>query len=95
MDRTFRQKLNRGQADSMSSAIELALVPVVFGGLGWLVDRALGTSPGFTIGLVVFAFVGVFAKLWLRYDAEMTREEAGKVWSRSKAGTRSHTGETS
>jgi len=57
----------------------------VFGGIGWLIDRSLGTSPLFTIGLVVFGFVGMFVKLWLGYDAAMKREEDGAVWNRSRA----------
>jgi F0F1-type ATP synthase assembly protein I len=87
MDRSFRKKLNRGYADSLQSGIEIALVPVVFGGIGWLLDRALGTSPLFTIGLVVFAFVGTFVKLWLRYDADMKAEEAAMPWNRRRTGT--------
>lgn len=85
MDRSFRKKLNRGYADSMARGFEIAAVPVVFGGIGWLIDRALGTSPLFTIGLIVFAFIGTFVKMWLRYDSDMQREESGAVWNRGNA----------
>ncbi|MCU1454257.1 MAG: hypothetical protein JWN46_2403 [Acidimicrobiales bacterium] len=81
-DLRARQQLNRGYGDSFSRGLELALVPVVFGGIGWLADRAAGTSPGFTIGLIVFGFVGIFVKMWLGYDLQMRNEEAGAVWNR-------------
>lgn len=84
MEPNFRQKLNRGYADSTARGIEIALVPVVFGGIGWLLDGAAGTSPTFTIGFAVFAIVGMFVKLWLRYDADMAVEEAKMPWNRSR-----------
>jgi len=95
MEPTFRQKLNRGYADGFSGAVEIALVPVVFGGLGWLVDRAAGTAPVFLLAFVVFAFVGVGAKLWLRYDKDMAKEEADKIWNRGPAASTSSEGEGS
>lgn len=84
MEPNVRQKLNRGYADSTARGLEIAGVPVVFGGIGWLLDRALGTSPVFTLGLIVFAFVGTFLKLWLRYDADMAAEEARMPWNRPR-----------
>jgi F0F1-type ATP synthase assembly protein I len=84
MDLRARQQLNQGYADTLARGFEFAAVPVVFGGIGWLLDRQFGTSPLFTIALVVFGFAGMFAKLWIGYDAAMKREEAGAVWSRSR-----------
>ena len=84
MDRTVRQKLNRGYADGLSRGIEIALVPVVFGAIGWFLDRQFGSAPLFTLGFVVFAFVGTMIKLWIGYDADMRREEAGAIWNRGK-----------
>ena len=49
---------------------------VLFGFFGWLIDRALGTSPWFTIGLAVFAVCGIFAKTWITYEADMKAHEA-------------------
>lgn len=95
MERTFRQKMNRGYSDGMSRAFEVALVPVVFGGLGWLVDSALGTKPAFLLAFVIFAVVGMFLRIWIRYNNEMAQEEAGKVWNRSSASTRPGVGEAS
>lgn len=85
MDRT-RQKLNKGYADTLSRGFEFALVPVVFGGLGWLVDRALGTSPVAVVAFVVFGFVGMTVKMWLGYEAEMSSQETGAIWNRGRSG---------
>ena len=71
-----RQKLNHGFGDGMSRAFEMAITPVLFGFFGWLIDRALGTSPWFTIGLAVFAVCGMFAKTWITYEADMKAHEA-------------------
>lgn len=71
-----KRSLARGYSDAMSRGVELAALPVVFGLLGWLVDRAAGTSPVFLLGFVLFAFAGMLVRMWLGYDAEMRRHEA-------------------
>lgn len=46
-----------GQLRSTSAVllpVQLALAPVLIGLFGWWVDGKLGTSPGFTIGGLVF-----------------------------------------
>lgn len=70
-DRKFRSALNRGFADALGRGIDLALTPVVFGGLGWLIDRVAGTSPVFTLLLGLFGVVGTGVKVKLGYDREM------------------------
>ena len=71
-----KRALARGYGDSLSRGVELALLPAVFGFLGWLVDRWLGTSPAFVIGFVAFAFAGMLVRMWVGYDADMRRHEA-------------------
>lgn len=71
-----RRALTYGFGDAMGRATEIALLPAVFGGLGWLLDRWLGTRPVFFIVLVVFAFGGMLVRMWLGYDAAMRRHEA-------------------
>ena len=82
-DLQARRHLNRGFGESFSRAVELALVPVVFGGVGWLVDRAAGTAPWFLVCFAVFGMAGIVAQLWLGYDHDMREEEAAAVWSRT------------
>lgn len=84
MEPSTRRQLNRGFGDGFTNAVEIALVPAIFGGLGWLADRLLGTGPFLFIGLLTFGFVGITLKLWLRYDAAMAREEADKIWNRPR-----------
>jgi len=82
-----KRDLNRGFGDAMSRATEIALLPAAFAFLGWLVDRWLGTSPAFLLGLLVFAFAGMLVRLWLGYDAEMKRHEAELPRSGARPGS--------
>lgn len=86
MDLREKRELNNGFGNALSRAFEIAVTPAVFAGLGWLVDRVLGTQPIFMIVLLVFAIVGMFVKLWYGYDAEMRARDDAAPWnSRSKA----------
>ena len=71
-----------GFGDGLAVAFEFAITPVVFGGLGYLLDRWLGLVPLFTITLLVFGIVGMFLKMWFTYDNRMKAEEAEAVWAR-------------
>ena len=84
MDLRARQQTNRGYSDAMSHSFELALTPAVFGAFGWLLDRALGTSPICTIVFAVFGVIGTVTKFWLDYDRQMKQHEAEGIWNRSK-----------
>ncbi len=65
-----------GSVDSgLGQGMEMALTLCVFMGLGWLADRALGTSPVFMVVLVVFAMIGQSARMWFTYDARMRQLE--------------------
>jgi hypothetical protein len=61
--------------DNLGRGMDMALVTLVFLGLGYVLDRWLGTKPVFMIGLVVFAVVGQFVKMWYAYDATMSKLE--------------------
>lgn len=71
-----KRQLNRGLGDALVSSFEFAATLAIFVGVGWLLDRWLGTTPWLMIVLAVLALVGLIAKLWYGYDAEMTRQEA-------------------
>ena len=75
-DLATRRQINRGYDDGMARAIEIVVTPLIFGGIGFLLDGWLDTRPAFTIGLGIFGVVGIFAKLWLGYDREMRRHES-------------------
>ncbi len=62
--------------DNIGRGMDLALVTLLFLGLGYLVDRWLGTQPWFTIGFVLFAMIGQFVRMWYVYDARMKQLES-------------------
>ena len=60
-----------------SGSFEMVLSVVIFGGLGWYLDRRLGTRPWLAIGLSVLAAFGAIASVYYRYRhqlAELRRE---------------------
>lgn len=80
VDLRARRELNQGFGEALSRAFELAVTPVVFGFLGYLIDMRLGTSPILMIVFALFAVIGSFVKLWYAYDGEMKRRDAEAVW---------------
>jgi F0F1-type ATP synthase assembly protein I len=82
VDLRERQQLNKGFGDGLARAFELAATPALFAGLGWLLDRWLGTEPLFMILAFFFAIAGVGYMTWFRYEAEMQEHEADAVWNR-------------
>jgi hypothetical protein len=85
--RSDKPALNELLGDESARGIELAVTPVVFGGLGWLVDGWLGTGPWLAIAFAAFALVGTVAKLWFSYDAEMRELESTSRWARRTGAT--------
>jgi len=66
-----------GFGNAMGTATELALLPGIFGFLGWLLDGWAGTEPLFLVGFLVLAFVGMLVRAWVGYDADMRELERG------------------
>ena len=81
LERDFRRKLYSGYADGMTRAFELVVAPLVFGLLGFGLDRIFETTPLFTIIAVVVSFAGTGVKLWYGYDLEMRRHDENSAWS--------------
>jgi len=79
-DQDERRKLNQGFGASLSHAFEIAMIPAVFAGFGWLVDRLLGTGWVFTAVLAVVGLVGTCLKLYYGYNHEMARLEEAGPW---------------
>lgn len=65
--------LQAGQ--TLGRGMDFALVVLVFLGIGYAIDRWLGTRPWFMVGLVVFSVVGQFVKMYYDYTATMTELE--------------------
>jgi F0F1-type ATP synthase assembly protein I len=70
-----RRELNQGPGDAFAAAFELAATTAVFLGLGWLIDRWLGTAPLFMVALTLFCIVGKSIVLLAAYNEKMKRIE--------------------
>lgn len=79
-----RRAVYNGFGDGLARAFELAVTPALFGGLGWLLDRALGLTPLLTIVLFLFGVVGTSYMAWFRYEEEMRRHEQDAPWARRR-----------
>jgi F0F1-type ATP synthase assembly protein I len=75
-----RRHLHQGFGAALNNAFEIAMVPLVFAGLGWLLDRALGTGWVMTAVFAMIGLLGTFAKLYYRYNAQMLRLEESGSW---------------
>ena len=56
--------------------MDIALTVALFFGIGFALDRWLGTTPVFMIVMTLLAAVGFFAKFKYQYDARMEQLEA-------------------
>ena len=73
----------RGTDDKIGKGIDVALVTLAFLGIGYVLDRWLGTKPVFMIVLVVLASIGEFLRFWYDYDARMKVLEAQRAAARA------------
>ena len=58
---------------------------LAFLGIGYVLDRWLGTKPSFMIGLVVLGLIGEFVRFWYDYDARMKVLEAQRAQRGARA----------
>ena len=75
---------------TLGRGMDFALVVLVFLGIGYGLDRWLGTRPGFMIGLTVFAVVGQFVKMYYDYTNTMEQLEAQRAEGSRSAKARSN-----
>lgn len=62
--------------DSLGQGLDAAITLVVFFGIGFGLDRWLGTTPWLMVTMVVLASIGLFYKLRASYEAMMERHDA-------------------
>jgi ATP synthase protein I len=65
--------------DNVGKGMDLALSLLLFVGIGYGLDRWLGTKPWFMIGMVLLVAVGQFVKMKYDYEGTMQRLEAERV----------------
>ena len=82
-----RQKIAEAQqsGQTLGRGMDFALVVLVFLGIGYGLDRWLGTRPAFMIGLVIFSVIGQFIKMYYEYSANMRQHEEARVAARQAA----------
>jgi F0F1-type ATP synthase assembly protein I len=80
VDLDDRRETYQGFSESMAKGFEFAVIPVIFGAIGYGLDRWLGTTPVFILVLVIVALVGLFARMWYGYDHAMRVHEAEGPW---------------
>ncbi len=74
--------------DSFGRGMDVALTVLLFFGIGFAIDRWLGTTPLFMIVMTVLASVGFFASFKYRYDARMEQLEAERAAQVAKTKTK-------
>jgi len=82
-DQDERRRINQGFGASLSAAFEIAMIPLIFAGLGWLVDQLLGTGWVVTAILAVVGLTGTFVKLCCGYSHQMLQLEESGPWRRT------------
>ena len=75
MELRDRQDLSNGFGNALSRAVELAVTPVIFGFLGYLLDGRLGTRPVFMLVAFLLVFGYTLWKHYVLYSAAMDREQ--------------------
>jgi len=83
---TEQGELYRGYGDGLSRALEFALTPALFCGIGYAFDCWLGIVPVLSIALFLLAVTGMFAKTWYTYEARMREVDAAAPWARARTG---------
>jgi ATP synthase protein I len=81
-----RRLFNRAFGDALATAFEFAATVAIFFGIGYGLDRWLGTTPLFMVVFFLLALVGKSVKLFYQYSAELDQDvEARRQAARPKA----------
>ena len=91
-ERAERRRAYAAASDGQNQAFEFAIIPAVFGLVGYGLDRWIGIVPVFTIVMAILAFVGLGVRAWYQYDAKMGVLERDGLWNRSTSGEAGTTG---
>ncbi len=82
-----RQDLYNGFGNGLALAFELALVPAIFGAIGYGLDRWLGLLPVLTIALVLLAVAGLAVRQFAAYTFSMKLHEDKGPWAEGWKGS--------
>jgi F0F1-type ATP synthase assembly protein I len=70
-------------SDSPGMGVEVTFTLAIFFGIGFVLDRALGTTPWLMIAFTLLGAIGLFATFRYRYEARMSEHEAELAARRS------------
>jgi len=73
-----RRLLAPGIGDTLARGFEWAATIAIFLGVGFLLDRWLGTTPIFMVALFVFALVGQLLRANFHFGDEIDREATAR-----------------
>lgn len=88
MELSQRSEPSNNHGDGLSIAFELVGTPGIFGLMGFGLDRWIGTTPLFTIGLTLVALATVASLTIWRYNAEIARADSARRAARTARGPR-------
>jgi F0F1-type ATP synthase assembly protein I len=81
-DRKGRRELYNGFGNAVALGFEIAVTPVLFALVGYLIDWIAGTVPLFTIIFGVVGLVGVAVHSYYSYEARMQELDKQGPWMR-------------
>jgi len=73
-----RRVLAPGIGDTLARGFEWAATIAIFLGVGFVLDRILGTTPVFMVVLFVFALVGQIVRAYFHFGDEIDREATAR-----------------
>ena len=82
-----RQELYNGFGETMVRGVEFAVTLVVFGGMGYVLDRIIGMVPVLTIAFLCFAVAGLGVRSYYAYEAKMRGIDAASPWAPRTGGS--------
>lgn len=74
--------------DNVGKGMDLALSLLIFLGIGYGLDRWLGTKPWMMVAMVLLAAVGQFVKIKYDYESTMQQLEAERSGRTAELGDR-------
>ena len=77
-EREIGRELTGALHDSTGS-YELVIAAIAAAGFGFLIDRAVGTLPVFTLIFAMAGFIGAGYSLWLQYREKMASVTADRT----------------
>ena len=69
-----RRLLNRAFGDALATAFEFAATVAIFFGIGYALDRWLGTTPIFMVVMFLFALIGKSLRVFFTYREDLDRD---------------------